>query len=173
MFQLVHAERARFGVAFSCRVLGVSRSGYYQWARSSPSSRARADVRLSTEVRDIHRQHSGRYGSPRVHRELRARGRRVSRKRVARLMRQEGLCGRAPRRFRRTTDSRHGHRIAPNLLARDFSAAAPNRVWVGDITYVPLATVGSTLLSSSTSSRVAWSGGQCPTTSTRSSASRR
>jgi putative transposase len=137
MFQLVHAERALFPVAFSCRVLGVSRSGYYQWARSSPSSRAQADVRLSAEVRDIHREHRGRYGSPRVHRELRARGRRVSRKRVARLMQQEGLCGRAPRRFRHTTDSRHGHRIAPNLLARDFSAAAPNRVWVGDITYVP------------------------------------
>ena len=137
MFELVHAERARFSVAFSCRVLGVSRSGYYRWARSSPSPRAQADVRLSAEVRDIHREHRGRYGSPRVHRELRARGRRLSRKRVARLMRQEGLCGRAPRRFRRTTDSRHSHRIASNLLARDFSAAAPNRAWVGDITYVP------------------------------------
>jgi putative transposase len=137
MFQLVHAERALFPIALSCRILGVSRSGYYRWARSSPSSQARADVRLAAEVQDIHREHRGRYGSPRVHRELRARGRRISRKRVARLMRQAGLCGRAPRRFRRTTDSRHVHRIAPNLLARDFSAAAPNRVWVGDITYVP------------------------------------
>lgn len=137
MFRLIHAERARFRVAFSCRVLGVSRSGYYRWAQSSPSPRAQADVRLAAEVRDVHREHRGRYGSPRVHQELRARGRRVSRKRVARLMRQEGLCGRAPRRFRHTTDSRHGHRIAPNRLARDFSAEAPNRVWVGDMTYVP------------------------------------
>lgn len=137
MFQLVHAERDQFPVAVSCRILGVSRSGYYRWARSSPSLQARADVRLAAEVQDIHREHRGRYGSPRVHRELRARGCRISRKRVARLMRQAGLCGRAPRRFRHTTDSRHGHRIAPNLLARDFCAAAPNRVWVGDITYVP------------------------------------
>ena len=137
MFELVHAERANIPVAFSCRVLGVSRSGYYQWTRSTPSARARADQALSAEVRAIHREHRGRYGSPRVHRELRARGHRVARKRVARLMREQGLCGRSPRRSRRTTDSRHGYRIAPNLLDRDFSAAAPNEAWVGDITYVP------------------------------------
>lgn len=137
MFELVHAERANFPVAFSCRVLGVSRSGYYQWRRSTPSARARADQVLSAEVREIHGEHKGRYGSPRVHRELRARGHRVGRKRVARLMREQGLCGRSPRRFRRTTDSRHGYRIAPNLLARDFSAAKPNEARVGDITYVP------------------------------------
>jgi putative transposase len=137
VFELVHAERASYPIAFSCRVLGVSRSGYYRWAVAEPSKRAQDDVKLSAEVREIHREHKGRYGSPRVHSELRARGRRVGRKRVARLMRQEGLRGHTPRRFRKTTDSRHRHRIAPNLLARDFSADAPNQVWVGDITYVP------------------------------------
>jgi putative transposase len=137
MFRLIHAERAQFPVAVSCRILGVSRSGYYRWLDAKPSGQAQSDARLAAEVKEIHREHVGRYGSPRVQRELAARGHRVSRKRVARLMRQQGLRGRMPRRFRRTTDSRHGFRIAPNLLARDFSAAAPNTVWVGDITYVP------------------------------------
>jgi putative transposase len=137
VFGLVHAERANYPVAFSCRVLGVSRSGYYRWAGTTASTRAQEDEALSAEVREIHGEHKGRYGSPRIHRELRARGRRVGRKRVARLMRQEGLRGHTPRRFRKTTDSRHQHRIAPNLLARDFTAEAPDQVWVGDITYVP------------------------------------
>lgn len=137
MFRLIHAERAQFPVAMSCRILGVSRSGYYRWLEAKPSRQAKSDARLSAEVKAIHREHVGRYGSPRVQRELAARGHRVSRKRVARLMRQQGLRGRVPRRFRRTTNSRHGFRIAPNLLARDFSAAAPNTAWVGDITYVP------------------------------------
>jgi putative transposase len=137
MFRLIHAERAQFPVAVSCQILGVSRSGYYRWLGAKPSGQTQSDAQLSAEVKEIYREHAGRYGSPRVQRELAARGRRVSRKRVARLMQQQGLRGRVPRRFRRTTDSRHGFRIAPNLLARNFSAAAPNTAWVGDITYVP------------------------------------
>ena len=137
MYELVHAERALFSISFSCRVLEVSRSGYYRWRSAEPSDRARADTRLAVEVRDIHREHKGRYGSPRVHRELGQRGQRVGRHRVARLMREQGLQGHTRRRVRRTTDSRHGYRIAPNRLERNFEAKAPNRVWVGDITYVP------------------------------------
>jgi putative transposase len=137
MFELVHAERVKLPVAVSCRALGVSRSGYYRWVTSEPSARVREDAVLATHVRDIHREHKGRYGSPRIHRELRGRGYRVGRKRVARLMCEEGLQGRRKRRFRRTTDSRHGYRIARNLLNRDFSATRPDEVWVGDITYVP------------------------------------
>lgn len=137
MFELVHAERANSPVAVSCRALGVSRSGYYRWAKSEPSAQTREDAVLATHVRDIHREHKGRYGSPRIHRELRGRGHRVGRKRVARLMREQGLQGRRKRRFRRTTDSRHEYRIAPNRLNRDFSATRPDAVWVGDITYVP------------------------------------
>lgn len=138
MFELVHAERARLPVSFSCRVLGVSRSGYYRWCSATPSERTQADGMLAAHIRDIHREHKGRYGSPRVHRDLRARGLRVGRKRVARLMRLQGLKGCKPRRFRRTTDSCHRYRIAPNLLERNFTAAETNRVWVGDITYVPV-----------------------------------
>lgn len=136
MYELIHAERASFPIAFSCRVFDVSRSGYYRWLGAEPSERAREDAALTVEIKHIHRKHKGRYGSPRVHRDLRERGRRVGRKRVARLMRQQGLRGHTPRRFRRTTDSRHSHRIAPNLVARDFAASAPNEAWVGDITYV-------------------------------------
>ena len=137
MYELIHAGRATFPIALSCRALEVSRSGYYRWLGAEPSARATEDAELAQEIGVIHHEHKGRYGSPRVHRELRAGGRRVSRKRVARLMRENGLRGRVPRRFRRTTDSRHSARIAPNLLERDFSASAPNEVWAGDITYVP------------------------------------
>ena len=137
MFQFIHAEKANFSIAFACSALGVSRSGYYRWAKAPLSQRTCEDRKLAAQVFDIHTEHKGRYGSPRIHRELRARGQRVGRKRVARLMSNQGLRGRLPRRFRRTTDSRHGYRIAPNLLARDFHVDAVDRVWAGDITYVP------------------------------------
>jgi transposase InsO family protein len=127
---------ADFPVQILCEVLGVSRSGYYAWARRAESARIAADRALSAEIQAAHRASRGRYGSPRVHAELCARGRKVSRKRVARLMRGMGLAARRKRRFRRTTDSRHGFPIAPNLLARDFTAQAPDRVWLADITYI-------------------------------------
>lgn len=136
IYAFIQAEKATLPLAFLCRSLGVSRSGFYAWQRRRPSARARADAQLAREVAEVHAASHGRYGSPRVHAELRARGRRIGRKRVARLLRAQGLAARRPRRFVRTTDSRHGEPIAPNLLARDFTAAAPNRVWVTDITYV-------------------------------------
>ena len=136
MYAFIHTENA-VPIAVACRVLGVSRSGYYRWLGAAPSPRACDDVTLGAEIRAIYQAHKGRYGSPRIHRELRAQGRRVGRKRVARLMRALGLRGHRPRRARRTTDSRHPHRIAPNVLARDFTRASVNRAWVGDITYVP------------------------------------
>lgn len=121
---------ADFPLQVLCEVLGVSRSGYYAWVRRAESARAQEDRALSSEIRAAHQASRGRYGSPRVHAELRAQGRRVSRKRVARLMRRMGLAARRKRRFRRTTDSRHAFPIAPNLLARNFTAQAPNRVWL-------------------------------------------
>lgn len=127
---------ADFPVQVLCEVLGVSRSAYYAWARRTESARALEDRALASEIQAAHQASRGRYGSPRVHAELRARGHRVARKRVARLMRQLGLAARRKRRFRRTTDSRHAFPIAPNLLARDFTAAAPDRVWLADITYI-------------------------------------
>jgi transposase InsO family protein len=109
-------------------------------AAGPPARRAAADERLRVEVRAAFRRGRGCYGAPRVERELRAAGRRVARKRVARLMREDGLRGRAPRRWVRTTDARHAEPVAPNLLARRFGIAehpAPNAAWVGDQTYLP------------------------------------
>lgn len=137
MYELIHAERANIPVARACRVLNVSRSGYYEWLHAEPSNRAIDDAVLEAEIKEIFHEHKGRYGAPRIRRALRRRGVRPSKKRVARLMRANGLRGHTPRRFRKTTDSRHTKRIAPNLLQRDFRASAPNMVLAGDITYIP------------------------------------
>jgi transposase InsO family protein len=123
-------------VARACRVLEVSRSGYYQWLHAEPSERSIDDAVLAAEIKEVFDEHKGRYGAPRIRRALRRRGARPSKKRVARLMRAQGLRGHTPRRFRKTTDSRHTRRIAPNLLERDFNAPAPNQVLAGDITYI-------------------------------------
>lgn len=136
MYGLIHAERGNIPVARACRVLQVSRSGYYQWLHAKPSARSIDDAVLGAEVAEIFHQHGGRYGAPRIHRAIRPRGKRPSKKRVARVMRSLGLRGHTPRRFRKTTDSRHTKRIAPNLLERDFSSSAPNQVLAGDITYI-------------------------------------
>ena len=124
-------------VAALCAALGVSRPGYYRWKGAEPGTRARGDAELSAVIRAVHGEHRGVYGSPRVLRVLRARGRHHGRKRVARLMRAEGLCGKCPRRFvPRTTQSRHDQPIAPNRLAAAPKPTSPNQVWVSDITYV-------------------------------------
>lgn len=136
MYELIHAERDNIPVARACRVLRVSRSGYYQWLQREPSTRSIDDAVLAVEVKEVFHEHRGRYGAPRVRRALRRRGVRPSKKRIARVMRSLGLRGHTPRRFRKTTDSRHTKRIAPNLLKRDFTAPAPNQVLAGDITYV-------------------------------------
>ena len=138
----IERHRGEFPVALMCRVLRVTRSGYYAWREREPSQRARDDQRLRIEVRAIHRKAQGRYGSPRVHAELQARGERVSRKRVARLMRLEELRGKKRRRFRSTTNSEHAYPAAPNVLERTFAVeeiSGPDQVWVTDITYVPTA----------------------------------
>jgi len=119
-----------------CRCLAVSRSGYYAWRRRLPSSRARQDVRLRVEVAASHTASRRTYGSPRILRDLHEEGHRVSRKCVARLMRELGLEGRRKRRFRATTDSQHRFPVAPNVLMRDFDVETPNTAWVTDITYL-------------------------------------
>jgi transposase InsO family protein len=119
-----------------CRVLKVSRAGYYAWGKRPTAHHAQEDQRLGLEIAAIYRENRGRYGSPRVHFELRERGHRTGRKRVARLMRTAGLRAREPRRFRCTTDSRHGLAIKQNLLDRQFTMPAANRGWVADITYL-------------------------------------
>ena len=135
-FACVSAEQVAFPVAVTCRVLDVSTSGYYAWKTRGGSVRSRRDLELGDRVRAAHGASLGRYGSPRVHAELRASGEKVGRKRVARLMKEAGLAGRTRRRFRKTTDSNHPFPIAPNVLKRDFTTTAPNQVWVTDITYL-------------------------------------
>ncbi len=123
-----------------CRALQVSRSGFYDWTKREPSERTAQEQRLRLEIRSIHRRSRHTYGSPRVHQERRRRGIGCSRKRVERLMRQEGMGAKKKRRFRITTDSNHSHAVAPNLLRRRFAVeetGGVDRVWAGDITYVP------------------------------------
>jgi putative transposase len=138
-FAFVAANEVAFPVAPMCRVLGISPSGYYSWKKRPEPKRAAQDARLAEQVTEAHARSRGIYGSPRVHRELRAQGIRTSRKRVERLMRQRGLRGRQKRRFVRTTDSRHDRPVAPNVLARKFAADQPNQAWVGDVTFIPTA----------------------------------
>lgn len=135
-FAFIQAEKAGFPVSALCRALGVSRPGFYAWQTRPEPVRVREDRGLAVEVAAIHAESHRCYGSPRVHAELRARGRRTSRKRVARLMRCGGLTGRRRSHFRTTTDSTHGLRPARNLLDRQFAAASPNRRWVTDITFI-------------------------------------
>ncbi len=138
-FEFVRAEKATYPVTVLCDALDVSRSGFYAWQARPPSSRAQDDARLIVEVRAAHARSRGRYGSPRVHRALRKNGVRVGEKRVARLMRENEIRGRRKRPFRKTTDSNHDEPIAPNVLARNFTPVASNRVWAGDVTYIETA----------------------------------
>ncbi|PKN55915.1 MAG: hypothetical protein CVU56_18760 [Deltaproteobacteria bacterium HGW-Deltaproteobacteria-14] len=135
-FVFIHAWKARWPVSVQCEVLEVSRSGYYAWLQRPAAPHAVLDALLVVEIAAAHKAGRGTYGSPRVHRELRAKGRRVGKKRVERLMRQAGIAGRKKRRFRKTTDSNHPHPIAPNVLERNFDVALPNTAWVTDVTYV-------------------------------------
>ena len=135
-FAFIDAEKACFPVAALCRLLEVSRSGFYAWAERPESQRERSDRALAVEVAAVHAKSKRRYGSPRVHRDLKAQGHRVGEKRIARLMRQEGLAARRKKRFVRTTDSKHAHPVAENILARDFLPQEPNAKWAGDITYI-------------------------------------
>ena len=135
-FARVDAEKAVWPIAIQCEALGVSRSGYYAWRGRPEAPRVKSDAELVVEIKVAHKTGRGAYGSPRVHRELRANGRRVGKKRIERLMRQEGIVAKKKRRFRRTTDSNHPDPIAPNILERDFEVALPNTAWVTDVTYV-------------------------------------
>lgn len=119
-----------------CRVLDVSRGGYYAWRGRPISSRTQQEQHLSEQIRSVHKKSKGRYGATRIHAELCAQGGRCGRKRVARLMRQEGLRGRGKRKYRVTTDSDHAQPVAENLVLRQFGVETPNTVWCADMTYV-------------------------------------
>lgn len=131
------ANQAVYPVATQCRLLGISPSGYYAWRRRPPSARTQANEALTERIRAIHAFSQGTYGMPRIHAELAAEGEQVSRKRVARLMRTAGLQGVSRRKRMRTTVRAEAVRPAPDLVDRNFTASAPNQLWVADITYVP------------------------------------
>jgi putative transposase len=135
-FAFVSQEKVAYPVAMLCRMLQVSPSGFYASQGRPVSVHTQRDGELTLKVSAAHLGSRARYGSPRVHAELRAAGVRVARKRVARIMRENKLVARCRRRFRATTDSKHGFAIAPNIVARDFTASAPNKVWVTDITFL-------------------------------------
>jgi len=119
-----------------CKVLEVSRSGYYKWLKEGPSKRWQEDERLLTDIIDLFDHSKKSYGSPRMTHELRSQGRTVSINKVAKMMKGAGLYARKPKRFKATTDSRYNYPIAPNYLNQDFSVSRIAEVWVSDITYV-------------------------------------
>ena len=133
-FAFIDAEKAIHSVTILCRCLRVTRSGFYAWAKRGLSARAQRDVVLRTKLRAFHAASKQRYGRPRLWKDLKEDGEAVSEKRVARLMREEQITGKVPKRFKQTTNSDHTDPIAANLLDRDFTAAAPNQRWVGDTT---------------------------------------
>jgi transposase InsO family protein len=135
-FAHIQAECREHAVSRLCRLLSVSTSGYYAWRDRPGSQHARDDGRLGDAIQETFYAHRRRYGSPRIHADLRAAGQRTSRKRVARLMRNRGLAAHRPRPFKNTTDSNHKYAIAPNLLNRRFTSDAPNTVWVTDVTAI-------------------------------------
>jgi transposase InsO family protein len=138
-FSFIEAHRPMWRLKAMCRALRVSKAGYFAWRHSPQSAIDERDRPLLVHLKALHARHRGVYGSPRLQRELRSHGIRISRKHVARLMHQAGISGTPLRRFVVTTDSNHDRPIARNVLAQDFSATAANQRWVTDITYVATA----------------------------------
>jgi transposase InsO family protein len=139
VYPFIEAEKqGRRNVKRACELLKVSRAAYYAAGDGQPSDRARQDAELTTRIKAVHKQSRGCYGAPRIHAELRGQGRRHSRKRIARLMRQAGLAGRAPRRWKKTTIADPAAAARADAIRRDFTtdAARINQRWCGDITYI-------------------------------------
>lgn len=136
-FRFIDAERATYPVWLLCRVLKVSRSGYYAWRERPPSHTSMKDRTLTTRIREVHERSRRTYGYPRVHAELNALGIECGRRRVARLMREDGLRGCMRGRRKSTTRRDDRSPPAPDLVDRRFLAASPDRLWVADITYIP------------------------------------
>lgn len=120
-----------------CKVLNVSQSGYYAWRKRPESPRSRENRRLEAKIRVLFKENRNVYGSPRIHAELKDQGESCSKNRVARIMKKAGLKAKTKRKFKATTDSRHSFPVAPNLLNQNFKTDAPNRIWAGDISYIP------------------------------------
>lgn len=135
-YPFIAEHRHAYAITTMCRVLEVSVSGYYAWCKRPPSEHSREDAHLAEHVKTAFQANRGVYGSPRVHAELQAQGINCARKRVARLMREQGLAARKPRHRTITTHSDPSAQVAPNLLQRDFHADEPDTKWVADTTYI-------------------------------------
>jgi putative transposase len=138
-YDFIERHRVRWPVRLMCRVLAVSPGGYYDWRGRPQSSRAVKRDALVVAIKVVHAEVKARYGSPRIHAELVARGTPCCVNTVARLMRDEGIAAKTKRKFRCTTDANHGRPVAENIVDRQFEPAAPNQVWTADITFIPTA----------------------------------
>lgn len=136
-FAWIEERKDEWSVAQLCDALGVSRSGYYAWLARKPSDAEVRREELTEQVKQIHAEVKGRYGSPRIHAELVDRGHECSVNFVAQVMRDAGIAAKTKRKFRQTTDSNHTLPVAPNVLDRDFNPEEPNTSWVADVTYIP------------------------------------
>ena len=136
-YRFVEKHQKQYSVGRLCVMLGISRSGYYAWRKRKPSQREQNNQTLIDHIRRIHKMSRKAYGSPRVYAQLKKQGYFCNKKRVARLMRQDGLKGQRKYRKVMTTNSKHNFPVAPNVLNREFQAEKPNQKWVADITYIP------------------------------------
>lgn len=137
-FAFIREHRKLWPVGVICRVLGVSRAGFFAWLKRPPSRHRKRRAELAVKIRAVHREHRGVYGSPRVCAALRSQGERVCENTVAKVMKQQEIRAQIRKRFvPRTTDGNHAHAVTENVLGRDFAASRPNRKWAADITYVP------------------------------------
>lgn len=136
IYEQIHGLSQEYSISLMCEVLGVSCSGYYAWRDRPPSRRSQEDARLLDEIRTVHQEGRESYGSPKIHRILGQRGVRCGHKRIVRLMRGAGLNAKRIRCYKRTTRANPSHTPAPNRLNQQFSATAPNQVWLADISYI-------------------------------------
>lgn len=136
-YAAIHALRERYPLSILISVLEVSSSGYHEWRSRKPSARQQANDRLVSQIRVLHAESFGSYGSPRIHAALKRQGQRIGRERVRRLMQENQIVGRHRRKRCRTTDSNHSLPVAPNLLQQNFTCEKPNAVWLADISYLP------------------------------------
>jgi hypothetical protein len=138
-YAFIKEHRGQWTVSLMARVLAVAVSGFYDWLRRGKSKRAEEDEKLTEEIIMLHDGSRCTYGSPRIHKDLEAAGHKVGRKRVARLMREAGIRGKAKRKYKTTTNAKHLHPKAENLVKQNFDVATPDTLWASDVTYVPTA----------------------------------
>ena len=136
-YKFISAHRETFKVGHICKLFNVSRSGYYSWSKRPESRRSLENRALKDKIRVLHAASHGIYGAPKIHQDLVDADIRCGKNRIARIMREAGLRSRTKKKFKATTNSRHNFPVAPNLLNQDFTVDAPDRAWVGDITYIP------------------------------------